>query len=412
MDQETNKKSIFSNIKKAEENKIFKAHSDYLNSKNENKMDLSIGQFLNQNLSPINMECVIKAEKEIQSENLNKEYPPLGGQPDFNNAIQNLFFPDKQMKVVQEGRIATFQIITGGASLRIIAELIKTLFIKQGKQKKIYTSKPTFGPYFKLFEGIEIDFYPYYNSETKSLDIQALIKFLENLQEESIILLQLSSHNPTGLDLSKDEWNQVLNALKKQRHIAIFDVAYLGYGSGSIEEDLYPIHKAAENYIEMFISYSSSKSFCNYSDCVGALLVILNKKEPLNAIRSNLIVLSRSLFSFNSLYGSRIIMKILMTENLKQLWIKEQKQIFDDINFLRKSFIEEIKENYKDINKKLLNLLECQKGVYIYLDLTDEQTSKLAENYGIYTSSNGRINITGIKVDKIKYLVEALKEIL
>jgi aspartate/tyrosine/aromatic aminotransferase len=371
-------KSCFSKVPAPVSDKIFSILEKFNKDENTKKMNLSIGMFFDDNNKVIEFESVKKAQQIIHDANMNKEYPPITGMVEFTSAVQKLFFPNDH-PVVKEGRILTSHCITGGSSLRVAAEVI-TKFLP----KKIHLSNLTFGPYLNLFANLEICYYPYYNSQTKSLDVEAFLEYLNKIEDGSIINLQLSGHNPTALDFTNEDWNRISDVMKMKNHIAFFDAAYLGYANGSLEKDLYPIHKFAHKMIEMFISYSSAKNFANFCDDIGALIVVLNKPEPIMKLKTHLVVINRSLFSFVSLYGSRIIEKILNTNELKEIWEKEVKGVFDRIIKLKSELISEIEAQKVNIDVKFLN---SQKGIYLFFDMIDSQVELLADKYSIYLSS-------------------------
>lgn len=394
--------SRFSGVQSIPYNKMFSIKEKFEKSTNENKMNLSLGMLYNDKGKLITFNSVEQAEKIILDLNMNKEYPPISGMPEFCSAIQNLFFP-QESDVVKEGRLLIAHTVTGGAALRVCAEVINRFL-----PKKIHLSNLTFLPYKNIFSNLEICYYPYYNSEIKALDVEAFIEYLNKIDNNSIICLQLSSHNPTALDFDKESWDRICEIMKKKSHLALFDVAYLGYGNGDITSDLYPIHKFADNKIEMFICYSSAKNFANYSDDIGALMVVMNKKDPVMKLKTNLVVINRSLFSFVSLYGSRVIERILNTE-LKQVWLEDQKSVYERISGLRSEIILEIEKSGVNIN---ISFLKSQKGIYIFLDLNENQVDTLAEEFSIFLCDNGRLNISGMRRDQIAYFVKSLKSVL
>lgn len=397
------KKSRFSKVPSVAKDPIFSAFEKFKSSENPNKMNLSIGMFVNELGEQIVYKSVEEAEKIIHASNLYKEYPQFGGAPEFTSAIQNLFFtPDSQ--VVKEGRVFVSQMITGGAALRISAELIQKFI-----SNKIHVSNETFGPYKNILANMEIHYYPYFNKEKQCLDTQAFLEYLNEIEDRSVINLQLSSHNPTALDFSRDEWDKVCEVMKAKKHLAQFDAAYLGYGTGSIEGDLYPIHKFSENYIEMLICHSSAKNFTNYSDDIGSIICVLNKKEPIEKIKSHLIILSRSLFSFVSLYGARIIEKVLNTPELNKLRNEEQTEVYNRIKSIRNKVIDEMDRQNVNVN---LKFLRAQSGIYMFLNLNDDQVQTLAEKYNIFLCGGGRVSLSGLTSDKISYFVECIKNVL
>lgn len=397
------KSSFFVRVPNIPSNKLFDLKKIYEKSENPNKMNLSIGMLYNEDGSLVKFESVETAQKMIHADDMNKEYPPITGVPEYNLCIQRLFFPDSS-DVVIEKRILTTQSVTGGSSLRVGAEIIYKFL-----QRKIHLSNLTFGPYRNIYSNLEISYYPYFDESTQKLDVDSFVDYLNKIDNKSNINLQLSGHNPTALDLSKDDWERISQVMSLKSHIAFFDVAYLGYGKGSIEDDLYPIHLFAERKIEMLISYSSAKNFANFSDDVGAMIIVLNNPEALIKLKTHLIVINRSLFSFSSLYGARIIERILNNESLKNMWIQDLKKILYRISYLRKLVWEEMESQNVDFN---YDFLKQQKGIYIFLNLSENQVEILAKDYSIFLCDRGRINILSIDETKIKYLVSSLKEVL
>ena len=393
-------KSRFCNLPIIQPDPLFETYKRFKLEENENKINLSIGMLQDSQGKLIEFKSVKLAEKEILSENLNKEYCDILGVPEFNENIKNLFF-NKENIAYKEDRILVTQPVTGGASLRIIAEIIKKFL-----PKKIYLSNLTFSPYLNIFEGVEILYYPYYDKETKSFDFEKMKNFFENLEENSIICIQLSSHNPTALDPDKNQWDILGEIFKRKKFLIIFDAAYLGYATGSIEEDLYPVRKYAEKYIEMIISYSSAKNFTNYCDDIGGLFLVLNNKIVLEKIKYHIKNITKCLFSYPSLYGGRIINKILKSENLSEIWLKEQKDVFCRIEKIRKLTIE--KMQIQDI-KYNYNFLKNQKGIYLFLDLSEETVKILSEKYCIFVAAGGRVNLTGLNEKNVEYFVKCLK---
>lgn len=397
------KKSRFSNLPAAQEDHLFETFRKFKEEKNENKINLSIGMLQKESGDYYQFESVKLAEQDMLKENLNKEYPTITGIPEFNESIKNLFF-ERDDLAYKEDRILVVQPVTGGASLRLVAELIKKFL-----PKKIHMSKLTFPPYIDIFQGIEICYYPYYNNENQNLDFENMKNYFENIEEHSLVLFQLSSHNPTALDIENSQWEILLEIFKKKKHLAIFDAAYLGYANGSFADDLFPIKLFTNNHLEVFICYSSAKNFTNYSDDIGALLVVLNKKDLFINLKAHLIILARSLFSFPSLYGARIINKIINSENLRQLWLNEQKEVYERIILNRNDVIQEMQRQNIKFNYEFLHK---QKGIYMFLDLTDNQIKSLANGHYIFIAGAGRINLSGINKNNIEYFVSSLKKTL
>ena len=395
--------SIFRNVPEASEDPIMLYMNKFKLSQNENKLNLTIGMIKEEDgISLKQLSCVKKAELEILNQNLNKEYTPMAGTSDFLTSIRNLIFPEEKFPS-SNSNILVIQTITGGGSLRSGAELVRKLI-----SKKIYTSNLTFSPYKLIFKDLEVYSYPYYNIENRSLDISALLSFINQLDENSVVNFQVSSHNPTGLDPSKEEWEAISEVCFKKNVLVFFDIAYLGYGNGSIEDDLFPVHLFQRKNIEMIISYSSGKSFMNYSDDIGALLLSTRDKNALERIKAHLFVINRGLFSFSSIYGSRIISKILTNEELKREWMNELQETWNTLRAKREAIMNAL---FRE-NVQIVDFLKKQKGIYMYFDLNNSQIDYLVDKYAIFVVPGGRVSISSLPTNKIDYFAKAIKDTL
>ena len=395
--------SFFEFVPKIAQDPIMVSLKKFNDSTNENKLNLTIGMIKDEcGLNLKELKSVKSAESLILSENLNKDYTPMSGTPEFLSAIQNLIFPFDKFDPI-ESNILVMQTISGGGALRSGSELINKFITN-----KIYLSNLTFSPYKSIFRHLEVETYPYYNREKKELDFDALLSFLEKLEINSVINFQLSSHNPTATDPTQEQWQKVADVCSKKGLIPFFDIAYLGYANSSIEEDLFAIHLFKRKNVEMLIAYSSGKSFMNYSDDTGALLLTSKDRTKLAYIKSQLYEINRSLFLLSAIYGSRIITKILNDPKLKELWLNELKETWDSLVHKRNMIIDAFEK--EEINN--IDYLRKQKGVFMFFDLSPKQVDYLADSHAIFVVPGGRINISSLPLDKVTYFAKALKECL
>lgn len=106
--------------------------------------------------------------------------------------------------------------------------------------------------------------YRYYNRSTKSFDINGMLEDLDKAGQESIVLFHVCAHNPTGCDPTKDQWDQILQVVKRKQHLAVFDSAYQGFASGSLDEDAYSLRHFLDNYDRIMLFQSFAKNFGLY----------------------------------------------------------------------------------------------------------------------------------------------------
>lgn len=129
----------------------------------------------------------------------------------------------------------------------------------------------------------------YYDADTMSFDEEGLLHDLERIPDESILLMQLNCHNPTGLDPNVVQWHKIMKAVLKKRHIVFFDSAYQGFGSCAdddssdecnLDADVEPLKNFARVYDRILLAQSFSKNMGLYGERLGCLsLVCGNKAE-------------------------------------------------------------------------------------------------------------------------------------
>lgn len=401
---ENKPQSVFSNVPSVKQNEIFENLKNFSCDPNPNKINLGIGMFLDEDNKLIEFESVIKAELMIHNEYLNKEYTQIGGGDEFTKTIMKILFSNEyeDLDFVKENRYLVVQAATGGSALHLSSDVIQLL-----NKSKIHLSKETWGLYKNIYSNLEILHYPYLTDN--KIEIESIVKYLNTIDNGSAINLQLSSHNPLGLDMTKEEWDTIAEVMRSKQHLAVFDIAYLGYGSGNIKEDMYPVYKFAERKVEMLLTYSSAKNFASYSDDVGAIVFIINKPEPIPKIRSNMIVLSRSLFSFPTIYGPRIMQRIIESPELYSIWVNDQEKVIKRIQEIRAKLVESLEKEKVKVD---LDFIKRQRGIYMYLNLTDEQVKLMIKDYSIYLSQGGRVNLSALNNKSMKYFVTALKNLL
>jgi aspartate aminotransferase len=392
--------SYFENIKEIPtEEGLFS--NEFEKDTRKDKLNCSIGMIYDEEGNKKEISFIKEVETELFNKNLNKEYSTLLGLQEFNQSVFKLFFPNEEL--VEGGNFFCIQSSTGGSALRIGSDLLR-----KNLSNDIYVSDPTFSMYKYLFSQANIKHYPYYDKENKCLDFDGFITFLNHLPEQQVINIQVSNHNPTGLDLSEKQWEILAKTFLTKKHFAFFDCAYLGYSTGKFDKDLFGVHTFLKNKIEFFLAYSSAKTTLNYSDDIGALMGWLNDSEIVKNVLSNLAVINRSYYSFASLQGARIVNHFLTLK--KSELEKEINSIVLNLNDKREYFVKLLLEN--NVNRKVVELVKSQKGIYLFLDLNDLQVAKLKKDHGIYLCENGRANLSSLNKNNIERFVEAYLSII
>lgn len=361
------------------------------------KVNLGIGTYRTTEGKPYLLNTVTDVEKMLSQEVLSKEYLAIEGETTFLQGMTELVLGNNYPKE----KVSTFQTVGGTFAIRLAIELLK-----RANYLDVALSTPTWANHILICKtaGMNILNYPYYNLLKHVLDFEGMCQSLKTLPQNTTVILQTGCHNPTGRDLSKKEWETLLDIFKTQKLFPFFDNAYQGF-SESEEKDVFPIRLFWKEELEMMIASSCAKNFGLYSERVGALTLVINDESRLKVISSHLKQIIRSIYSSPPAHGARIVGWILKDPVLKKRWLDELSNMRLRINSMRESFAEGLIS--KSGNSRYQFLRE-ESGFFSLLGISKEQVMKLKEDKGIYMPENGRINIAGLTPNNLDYVIDAL----
>lgn len=393
--------SFFEKVELLPEDPILSLPLIFAADPREKKVNLGIGVYRDDRNQPHIFSSVRKAENIIHSQELNKEYLPIEGNPSYLQGIINLIFGIE----LAADHISAIQTVGGTAALRIGSEFL----VKQG-HRDIYLSDPTWPNHTQIFQkgGMNIHEYPYYDYLHGNLNFESLCLAIEKMPSGSVILLQANCHNPTGVDLSKEQWKKISEILKKQRIIPFFDLAYQGLGV-NLEEDVWPIRFFALQGHEMLVASSYSKNFGLYGERVGALSWYMTSSDSAKRVLSQFKKIVRGIYSSPPLHGGRLIATILGSKTLQEEWKEELEKIRMRIIKMRKLLVVQLKAKNLSMD---FSFIEKQQGMFSMMGLTSEQVKRLKKDFGVYLLSNGRINISGLTVNNVAYVADSVAAVL
>ena len=404
MTEEQKATSAWSLIKQVPGDPILGVNVEYNKDTDPNKVNLSIGAYKDDKGQPYTLKCVEKAVDKYAKDKINHEYLPIGGSPDFKmHAIKLAYKSD--FKYIN--RVAALQSLSGSGALRIAKRF---LFEFYPFHKKIYYSKPTWGNHLAIARGarLEIGEYRYYDPKTLGVDFEGMTQDLENVEERAIVLFHACAHNPTGVDLNHEQWQKVLEIVKKKKILPFFDMAYQGFASADIDEDAYAVRLFANEGLDMVLCQSFSKNLGLYGERIGCLSVLAQNEEQKMAIQSNLERIARSEYSNPPKFGAMIVNYVLGDEELRKEWSEEIKMMGNRIKQMR----EMLKQKLIEIgSKRNWDSITKQKGMFSYTGFTPEQVDRLKSEFHIYCIRNGRISIPGLNPGNVDYVVKAFHEI-
>jgi aspartate/tyrosine/aromatic aminotransferase len=362
------------------EDPIFGIDQAFKKDPRPNKINLVVGAYRDEEGKPWDLPSVTDAEKRISHRT--REYLPIAGDPSFLQGVRKLFSNGLGHSLDD---LVLFQTIGGAGALTLGGELIK----RGIEGAVIHLPDPTWANHIPLFEkiGLTLQFYPY-------PDPKGIIERIEKLTEKDVFLLHLVCQNPTGIDPSKEEWEEIAEAFLKGKGIPFFDLAYLGFGAG-VNEDLYPLKLFIKKKIPFLLALSCSKSFGLYNERVGALAYFVEEGDQAFFSQGKKII--RNTYSNPPLYGASLVAKILLENELFQQWE-------DDLKIMRHRMANIRKDFFKQLGMPLEG-----RGMFTLLPLKEGATEKLRDEKAIFLPKSGRISFAAINKSNCSQIVDALR---
>lgn len=372
---------------------------------NPNKVDLGVGVYKDEaGHTPI-LSCVKHAERHRVETEDTKVYIGPTGSTHFNELMTKLAFGQDNPALLAN-RIRTVSTPGGTGALRVAADFIK----RCRTHATIWVSDPTWANHNGLFEaaGIEVKTYPYYDHNNKSLKFDEMKAALAQVSPTDVVLLHACCHNPSGMDLTPSQWDEIVAITKDVGFTPLIDMAYQGFGEG-VDEDAYGVRKMAANVDNMILCSSCSKNFGLYRERIGACSIVAKDNTSADVAFSVLLYVIRCLYSMPPAHGAAIVETILDSTDLTQEWLTELAQMRDRINGNRSMLVEKLKE--KGV-KRDFSFIATQKGMFSFLGITPEQVTRLQQEFSIYMVDSSRISIAGIGEGNVDYLASAIATIL
>ncbi|OUR62766.1 aromatic amino acid aminotransferase [Colwellia sp. 39_35_sub15_T18] len=396
---------MFASLKALPADPILGLLAKYREDTNPKKIDLGVGVYKNEAGETTVLDCVKKAEQHRTDTETSKVYIGPTGSPLFNDEMANLIF-GADHKVLNENRARTVSTPGGTGALRVAAEFIKSC--KAGAT--IWVSNPTWANHTGLFEaaGLTVKTYPYYDHENKNLDFDGMLAVLKQVPSDDAVLLHACCHNPSGMDLNQEQWQQVADVAKSVGFTPVVDMAYQGFGQG-LDEDAYGLRLMAESVNEMVVCSSCSKNFGLYRERIGACTIIGASSLQVDIANSVLLSVVRVIYSMPPAHGAALVETILSSDELRNEWYRELAEMRNRINGNRQLIVDKLVEN--GVTRDF-SFITRQAGMFSFLGITPEQVQQLQDEYSIYMVGSSRMSIAGIANSNVDYLAQSIAKVL
>ncbi|MBV7560686.1 aromatic amino acid transaminase [Enterobacter sp. ENT02] len=370
------------------------------------KVNLSIGLYYNEDGIIPQLKAVAEAEARLNAVPHGASlYLPMEGLNAYRNTIAPLLFGADHAVLAQK-RVATIQTLGGSGALKVGADFLKKYFPDSG----VWVSDPTWENHVAIFEGagFKVATYPWFDSETNGVRVEALLEKLNTLPERSIVLLHPCCHNPTGADLTHAQWDAVIEVLKARNLIPFLDIAYQGFGAG-MEDDAYAIRAVASAGLPALVSNSFSKIFSLYGERVGGLSVVCEDAEAAGRVLGQLKATVRRIYSSPPNFGAQVVATVLGDEKLKASWLAEVEAMRKRILSMRQELVNVLKEAVPGHN---FDYLLKQRGMFSYTGLSAAQVDRLREEFGVYLIASGRMCVAGLNPSNVQRVAQAFAAVM
>ncbi|MBA1288724.1 amino acid aminotransferase [Pseudomonas japonica] len=397
--------SLFSAVELAPRDPILGLNEAFNADPRPEKVNLGVGVYYNEEGKIPLLRAVIEAEQARVAQHAARGYLPIDGIAAYDKAVQTLLF-GAESPLLAEGRVVTVQAVGGTGALKLGADFIKRL----RPEAVVAISDPSWENHRALFEtaGFPVREYRYYDATSHGVNRSGLLEDLNALPSGSVVVLHACCHNPTGVDLTREDWQQVLDVVRANGHVPFLDIAYQGFGDG-IPEDAEAVRLFAEAGLTFFVSSSFSKSFSLYGERVGALSMVTASKDESTRVLSQIKRVIRTNYSNPPTHGAMIVATVLNSPELRAMWEAELAEMRSRIRDMRMGMVDRLAALGAAQD---FSFIKQQRGMFSYSGLTTAQVHRLRNEFGIYALDTGRICAAALNQSNLGAVTEAIIKVL
>ncbi len=389
---------MLNNLEPQPADKILELMQMFRDDPRENKIDLGVGVYRNaQGVTPV-MRAVKAAEKRLWEEQQTKAYTGLAGDPAYSEALGSLILGEAR----DTSRLAAAATPGGTGAIRQAFELVRMA----SPEAIVWVSDPTWPNHLSILKYLHLPYtqYRYFDSATRDVDFAGMMEDLAGVKAGDVVLLHGCCHNPTGANLTLDQWREVVQLLERTGAVPMIDIAYQGFGDG-LEEDAAATRLVASSLPEVLIAASCSKNFGIYRERTGLLMAIAPDSGTRPVTQGTLAFLNRQNYSFPPDHGARVVSTILDDEALRADWQAELEAMRQGMLKLREQLAAELRQR---TNSERFDFIARHRGMFSRIGASPEQVRRMREEHGIYMVGDSRINIAGLNEKTVPVLAEAM----
>ena len=390
---------------------ILSLNEDFQKDPRQAKINLSIGIYFDDAGRIPVLDSVRQAEAKVVARNAPKPYLPIEGAANFREEVQKLLFGAGH-DALAAGRVATIQSVGSSGGLKVGADFIARWL----PGSEVWVSDPSWENHRSMFEGagLAVRSYPYYDSSTGALAFDAMCEALRRIPAKSVVLLHACCHNPTGVDLTRAQWDALIPLLAEHDLLPYVDLAYQGFGDG-IVEDAYALRTLAAargrdgRPLSFFVVNSFSKSMSLYGERCGALSVACADREEAVNVLGQLKFTVRRNYSSPPIHGGQIVAAVLGEPELRRAWESELGAMRERIQAMRKALHATLVQK---MPARDFDYFLTQRGMFSYTGLGPAQVDRLRDEFAVYLVRSGRMCVAGLNSGNVEATGLAMAAVL
>lgn len=365
------------------------------------KVNLGVGVYYDENGKLPLLKAVQAVEAKRLANQAPRPYLGIEGFAPYIAGVQKLLFKDSA--ILEQKRAVTVQSLGGTGALKLGADFLKHF----GPSKTVAISRPSWENHKALFEfaGFDVQEYTYYDANTQLANAELMLQDLNNLPNQSVVVLHACCHNPTGADLTAEDWQKVVQVCIEKQHIPFLDMAYQGFAD-NLQDDMLAVNLFAHSGLPVFIASSFSKSFSLYGERVGALTILTSNSDESAKVLSQLKRVIRTNYSNPHTHGAFLVASVLNDDALFAMWDEELAGMRTRIKAMRQALVAGLNDT------KDMNFVLKQRGMFSYSGLTAQQVERLKQEFAIYAVSTGRICVAALNNNNITKVIDAIKQVI
>ena len=395
--------SLFSDVQQAPPDAILGLTEQFKADTNPQKVNLGVGVYQDASGKLPLLRCVEAAEKKLAEAAAAKGYLPIDGLATYDADVKDLVFGEGSGV---HDRVVTVQALGGTGALKVGADFLRQV----NPEAKVLISNPSWENHQALFTraGFTVEKYAYYDAEAKGVDFEGMLADLRAAAPGTVVVLHACCHNPTGYDLTADQWDQVIETVLAGDLVAFLDMAYQGFSEG-LEEDGATVRKFAERVPSFFVSTSFSKSLSLYGERVGALSIVCADAEEARRVLSQVKIVIRTNYSNPPTHGAQLAATVLSDADLRAQWVAELGEMRDRIKAMRGALVDGLKAAGVEGD---FSYITDQVGMFSFSGLTKDQMVRLRNEFGVYGTDTGRICVAALNEGNIAHVSESIAAVL